>query len=96
MDINSIPDIFQSKLRIAIATCLLSGTKTFKELKALTSASDGNISVQVKKLKEAGYVNVEKDYFNNKPRTRYSLTTFGKEEFESYVNTLESIIRANL
>ncbi|MCX7922994.1 MAG: transcriptional regulator [Clostridia bacterium] len=93
MDINSIPDIFQSKLRIAVISCLLTGEKTFKEVKEITGATDGNISVQLSKMDEGGYVEINKDFFNNKPRTRYKLTVKGKNEFIDYVNTLDNVLK---
>lgn len=93
MDINSIPDIFQSKLRIAIISCLMTGEKTFKEVKEITGATDGNLSVQISKLEEEGYIKVIKDFFNKKPRTRYILTEKGKRDFIDYVNTLENILK---
>lgn len=92
MDINSIPDIFQSKLRIAIIASLMTGEKTFREVKEITG-TDGNLSVQISKLEESGYIVVYKDFFNNKPRTRYNLTEKGKREFVDYVNTLDNILK---
>jgi len=93
LDINSIPDIFQSKLRIAIIASLMTGEKTFREVKEITGATDGNLSVQISKLEESGYIVVYKDFFNNKPRTRYNLTEKGKREFVDYVNTLDNILK---
>lgn len=96
MDANSIPDIFQSKLRIAVVACLMTGEKTFKEVKELTNSSDGNLSVHISKLEEAGYLSISKDFFNNKPRTRYTLTEKGKKAFVDYVNILDNIIKQNI
>ncbi|WP_238882860.1 transcriptional regulator [Clostridium sp. YIM B02551] len=93
MDINSIPDIFQSKLRISIIACLMTGEKTFKEVKEITKATDGNLSVQMSKMEEVGFIEVYKDFYDNKPRTRYNLTEKGKDEFIDYVNTLENVIK---
>ena len=93
MDINSIPDIFQSKLRISIIACLMTGEKTFKEVKEITKATDGNLSVQMSKMEDGGYIEVYKDFYDNKPRTRYNLTEKGKDEFIDYVNTLEDVIK---
>ncbi len=93
MDVNSIPDIFQSKLRIAIVSCLMTGEKTFKEVKEVTGATDGNLSVQVSKMEESGYIEIKKDFFNNKPRTRCNLTEKGKREFIDYVNKLEDVLK---
>jgi len=93
LDINSIPDIFQSKLRIAIVSCLMTGEKTFKEVKEITGATDGNLSVHLTKLEETGHIKISKDFFNNKPRTRYNLTSKGKKEFSDYVNILDNILK---
>lgn len=92
MEINSIPDIFQSKIRIAIVSCLMTGEKTFKEIKEITAATDGNLSVHLSKLEEGSYISVQKDFFNNKPRTRYSLTEIGRNEFTAYVNVLNHVL----
>lgn len=93
MDINSIPDIFQSKLRIAIIACLMTGEKTFKEVKKITGATDGNLSAQISKMEESGYIDVYKDFCDNKPRTRYNLTIKGRSEFIDYVNTLDNLLK---
>lgn len=93
MEINSIPDIFQSKIRISIVSCLMSGEKNFKEIKDIIGATDGNLSVHLSKLEESGYISVKKDFFNNKPRTRYNLTDFGRKEFIDYVYALDSILK---
>lgn len=46
MELNNIPEAFQTKLRVAVLSALVTGTKTFKEIKQLTGATDGNISVR--------------------------------------------------
>jgi DNA-binding MarR family transcriptional regulator len=71
----------------------MTGEKTFKEVKEITGATDGNLSVQISKMEENGYVKIQKDFFNNKPRTRYNLTAKGKTEFIDYVNALDKVIR---
>lgn len=92
MNINSIPDIFQSKIRIAIVSCLLKADRTFKEIKDITSATDGNISVHATKLESAGYITIQKKYHNKKPQTTYSLTDQGRDAFEGYIRTLEQLL----
>lgn len=71
----------------------MTGGKTFKEVKEITGATDGNLSVQISKMDENGYVKIHKDFFNNKPRTRYNITAKGKNEFIKYVNTLDKLIK---
>ncbi|MFA5537041.1 MAG: transcriptional regulator [Bacillota bacterium] len=93
MEANSIPDIFQSKLRIAIIACLMTGEKTFNEVKEITGGSDGNLSVQFSKMEEEGYVKIYKDFFNKKPRTRYRLTNKGENNFIDYVSMLDQVVK---
>lgn len=92
MDINQIPEIFQSKVRIAIFACLIDGEKKFSEIKDLTGTTDGNLSINLSKMEAGGYITVRKDFHNKKPRTRYELTELGIESFRNYVELLGSII----
>ncbi|MGE5861332.1 MAG: transcriptional regulator, partial [Ignavibacteria bacterium] len=52
----------------------------------------GNISIQIKKLQEAGYIKVEKTFKNNYPNTMISITKKGIAAFEDYVNNLKKYI----
>lgn len=92
MKINNIPDMFQSKLRLMIISALIKGRLTFNELKALTKATDGNLSVQMTKLSEAGYITVSKEFVGKKPLTTCEITDFGKECFREYVEMLSGIL----
>lgn len=96
MDINSIPDIFQSKIRIAIISSLLKSDRTFKEIKTITSASDGNISSHATKLEKSGYITIHKTYYMKKPQTTYHLTQKGRSDFEEYIKALESLLRDSM
>jgi DNA-binding MarR family transcriptional regulator len=64
----------------------------FTFLKESTGAAAGNISIQIKKLQEAGYVKVEKTFKNNYPNTTVSMTKKGIKAFEDYVNNLKKYI----
>jgi DNA-binding MarR family transcriptional regulator len=57
-----------------------------------TNAASGNISIQIKKLQEAGYINVEKTFKNNYPKTMISITNKGVKAFESYVSSLKKYL----
>lgn len=95
-DMNDRLDIheaFASKLRIILITALISGEKTFTELKKISGATDGNLSVQLSKLEKWGFVGVEKAFEGKKPRTTCSLTTHGRSEFEKYVAALEAVLK---
>ena len=81
-----IQEAFCSKLRLQIISNLISKKLFFTELKNLTNASDGNLSVQLKKLEGWEYIKSEKKLINGKGVTQY------QKQFEEYVVFLESVI----
>lgn len=93
MDINSIPEAFHSRIRLAIISALLTGDYTFIRIKEVTQASDGNLSIHLTRLEEAGYVKSTREFAGKKPRTTYTLTPKGRQEFREYVKLLERILQ---
>ncbi|AZP05407.1 transcriptional regulator [Jeotgalibaca ciconiae] len=93
MNINEISEAFSSKLRLAIISSLVNQNMVFSDLKEATGATDGNLSVQLKKLNNWGFINTKKVRYMDKLLTSYSLTKNGKTEFENYVLLLESILK---
>ena len=65
----------------------------FNFLKEKVNATDGNLSVHLKKLEEANYISVKKEFIDRKPKTVYSLTKTGIKAFELYVAQLEKLIK---
>jgi DNA-binding MarR family transcriptional regulator len=64
----------------------------FTHIQSETKAAAGNISIQIKKLEDAGYIKVEKTFKNNYPNTILSITDQGIRAFESYVSNLKKYI----
>ena len=64
----------------------------FVRLKKLVEATEGNLGAHIQTLEEAGYVAVEKDFSDNRPRTRVRLSKDGRRAFEDYVASLRGII----
>jgi DNA-binding MarR family transcriptional regulator len=64
----------------------------FVRLKGLVGATDGNLGAHCTTLEEAGYVAIEKDFVDKKPRTRLSLTRKGRRALEDYVGFLRGIV----
>jgi DNA-binding MarR family transcriptional regulator len=64
----------------------------FTHIQEETKAAAGNISIQIKKLQEAGYIEVEKTFKNNYPKTMLSITNKGVKAFEAYVNNLKKYL----
>ena len=85
--------ILHSELRLAIISLLMTNKKSeFNFLLEKTKASKGNLSVQLKKLKEAKYITVEKSFRDNYPLTTCKISIKGRLAFEEYVEGLKSFI----
>lgn len=87
--------LLHSELRLAIVS-ILAGVEEadFTYLKEQTGATSGNLSVQIDKLAEAGYIEVEKGFRGKMPRTVCRLTPNGTEAFRAYVKALRKYIAA--
>ena len=85
--------LLHSELRLAIMS-LLAGVDEadFSYLKEQTGATSGNLSVQIDKLSEAGYISVEKGFKGKMPRTTCRITPAGTEAFRSYIKALRKYI----
>jgi DNA-binding MarR family transcriptional regulator len=64
----------------------------FVRLKALSGATEGNLGAHINSLEQAGYIEVQKDFHQNRPRTRAKLTRAGRRAFEDYISFLRGII----
>jgi DNA-binding HxlR family transcriptional regulator len=93
-DHQQIDDIIHSRIRLAIVSLLISVEEAeFNFIKEKVNTTDGNLSVHLKKLEEAGYVAVKKEFVDRKPRTTYALTKNGRKAFENYLDHLEKLIK---
>ncbi len=92
-NITEIDDVIHGRLRLGVMAYLSgSGIAEFNELKAKLQASDGNLSVHLRKLEEAGYVEIEKTYLGRKPLTRVSITENGRTAFITYLDAIEKLL----
>jgi DNA-binding HxlR family transcriptional regulator len=89
-----IDDVIHSRIRLAIMAVLIAVDEAdFNFLKEKVQATDGNLSVHLKKLEEAKYVGVKKTFVDRKPQSRYKLTASGRKAFEAYVEQLEKLLK---
>ena len=91
---KELHSLLHSQLRLSIVS-LLVGVKEaeFAYLKDKTGASAGNLSVQITKLTDAGYVEVEKSFRDNYPLTTCRITKKGIKAFGSYVDSLKAYLQ---
>lgn len=88
---KELDPILHSQLRLAVMSLLISVKEAeFTFLKEKTNATAGNLSVQLNKLKEAGYITILKQFKDNYPQTICKITAKGINAFEEYVNALQS------
>ena len=90
---KDLDPILHSQLRLAIVS-LLMGVKEaeFTFIKEKTNATAGNLSVQINKLKDAGYIEVVKQFKDNYPQTICKISKSGMDAFEKYVTALDSYV----
>ncbi len=90
---KDLDPVLHSQLRLSIISILMTVDEAnFSFIKESTKAAAGNISIQIKKLQEVGYIKVEKTFRDNYPNTTASITSKGIEAFETYVNDLKKYI----
>jgi DNA-binding MarR family transcriptional regulator len=93
-DYQHLDDLIHSRIRLAVMALLITVDEAdFVFIKEKVNATDGNLSVHLKKLEDAGYITVKKEFINRKPKTMYSLTKTGKKAFEAYIDQLEKMIK---
>ncbi len=92
--LRELDPLLHSQLRLGIMSILISvETAEFTYLKEKTNATAGNISVQLDKLSEAGYIKIEKSFKGKKPLTTCKITKAGIKAFEAYVAALQQYIK---
>lgn len=93
-DYHQLNDIIHSRIRLAIMSVLVTVEEAeFNYLKEKVKSTDGNLSVHLRKLEEAKYINVKKEFVGRKPVSSYSLSKKGEKAFEAYIDSLEKLIK---
>ena len=91
---NDLDPLLHSQLRLAVMSILMNvESAEFVYLKEQTSATAGNLSVQLDKLSGAGYIDVEKSFRGKKPLTTCRITNTGIKAFKQYVKDLEQYLK---
>ena len=92
-DINRIDEVIHGRIRLGIMAYLSGADEAeFGELRTRLGTTDGNLSVHLRKLEEAGFVEVEKTFQGRKPLTRAKLSTQGREAFIRYLDQISALV----
>lgn len=90
---KELDPILHSQLRLAVVSLLIGLEEAeFVYLKEKTNTSAGNLSLQLDKLKKAGYITITKGFKGNYPLTTCKITKEGIQAFEQYVNDIKQYI----
>lgn len=92
-DIGKIDDVIHGRLRLGVMAYLANAeVADFNELKSVLEVTQGNLSVQLRKLEDANYVTIEKGFLGRKPRTQVRITPAGRKAFAAYLEALGKLI----
>jgi DNA-binding MarR family transcriptional regulator len=92
-DVNRLDDAIHGRLRLGIMAYLMDvEAADFTELKTVLDATQGNLSVHLRKLEEAGYVEIVKSFQGRKPLTRVHVTAAGRKAFADYLDALAGLV----
>lgn len=90
---KELDPLLHSQLRLAVMSILMNVEEAeFVYLKEKTQATAGNLSVQLDKLSEAGYIEIKKSFVGKKTRTACRISLVGRNAFEEYVQALKEYI----
>jgi len=93
LDIGRIDEVIHGRLRLGVMAYLSNvEVADFNELKAVLEVTQGNLSVQLRKLEDAQYVTIEKGYLGRKPRTQVRISAVGRKAFTAYLEALGRVI----
>jgi len=91
--VETIDDVIHGRLRLGVMAYLAKADAAdFTELKTALNATQGNLSIQLRKLEDAGYITIDKSFVARKPLTRASLTRAGRKAFLDYLDAMSRLI----
>lgn len=90
---NELDPLIHERLRLGILSALaVEESISFTGLRDLLASTDGNLSVQARRLEEAGYISCAKTFEERKPRSTYRLTPRGRAALEEYLEVLAGLL----
>jgi DNA-binding MarR family transcriptional regulator len=95
-DYREIDDVIHGRVRLAVMAYLSgAGSAEFSQLRTKTAVTDGNLSVNLRKLEEAGYVTIEKKFVDRRPLTICHLSDPGREAWIAYLARMHVMLFAS-
>jgi DNA-binding HxlR family transcriptional regulator len=92
--VESLDEVIHQKVRLGIMSALIAtGETDFRFLRETLAVTDGNLSIHLTRLEEAGYIESRKEFVRKKPHSIYRPTDAGRTAFRAYLATLETIVQ---
>lgn len=92
-DLDKIDEVIHGRLRLGVMAYLANAeVATFTELKEALNVTQGNLSIQLRKLEGAGYVTINKQIKGRKPLTTARMTQAGRKAFAAYLDALRAVL----
>ena len=92
-DAGKLDEVIHGRLRLGVMAYLADNeVASFNELKAVLGVTQGNLSIQLRKLEDAGYVAIDKSFLDRKPLTRIRMTPKGRKAFADYLAALGKLV----
>ena len=93
--LEGLDPVLEHRARLAIAVLLARhGEISFASFKQQLDMSDGNLGAQLRKLEDAGYISLRRDFVERKPVTWYALTKPGRKALDRHLRALRDLIAA--
>ena len=92
-DVEGLDEVVHGRLRLGIMAYLAHAEAAdFNELKSALGATQGNLSIHLRKLEDAGYIAIDKSFLNRKPLTRARLTEAGRKALAAYLEAMARLV----
>jgi DNA-binding transcriptional ArsR family regulator len=92
-DIEAIDEVIHGRIRLGVMAYLVgAGEADFGEIRARLQTTDGNLSVHLRKLEDAGYVEIVKSFVGRKPLTRIRLAEPGRVAYSRWLDTISQLV----
>jgi len=92
-EIAALDKVMHEPARLSIVACLYAvADADFVFLQSQTGMTGGNLSAHLKKLEQAAYIQVTKEFVDGRPHTTLSLTKQGRDAFREYLRTLRTVL----
>ena len=93
IDFNSLDTTIHGPVRLGVLTALhIVGPLDFTTLKTRLNVTDGAMGLHLQKLEKAGYISCKKAFIGRRPKSTYSITSFGREKLNTYIASLRQLL----